>query len=239
MRRRLGQSTDADHRLLGLASRIENLSTRLLILPSDPFATELSFDDEFWEWWTTDGPSPFGTHVQLTNTEPTVGAAVKYRSISEEWTTYLALHRHGGVEVGCDPSWSGAQGRRFFRLLHTVGLVWIGAAAQSEAIGRFGLTGPWELTLVFYQTENSYLAELGSGWKEPNRDGVWGLRAQQESHIMIRRELVTFPESANDVRDLAFDLAARIEDAWGVKYRRFLDRDGDMEGTFNPRRWSL
>lgn len=35
MRRRLGQSADAEHRSLGLARRIENLSARLLILPSD------------------------------------------------------------------------------------------------------------------------------------------------------------------------------------------------------------
>ena len=56
---------------------------------------------------------------------------------------------------------------------------------------------------------------------------------------MIRRELDTFPESENDVRDLAFDVGARIEDAWGGKYRRFLDREGEMDGTFNPRGWTL
>ena len=56
---------------------------------------------------------------------------------------------------------------------------------------------------------------------------------------MIRRELDAFPASENDVRDLAFDVGARIEDAWGGKYRRFLDRDGEMKGKFNPERWSL
>ena len=72
------QSADAEHGSLGLARRMESLSARLLILPGDPFATDLSFDEEFWGWWTKDGPSPFGTHVQWTNTEPTVDAAVKY-----------------------------------------------------------------------------------------------------------------------------------------------------------------
>ena len=56
---------------------------------------------------------------------------------------------------------------------------------------------------------------------------------------MIRRELDTFPESENDIRDLALDVGARIEDAWGGKYRRFLDRVGDSEGKFNPRRWGV
>ena len=56
---------------------------------------------------------------------------------------------------------------------------------------------------------------------------------------MIRRELDAFPESENDIRDLAFDVGARIEDAWGGKYRRFLDTNGDMKGMFNPERWAL
>ena len=239
IRRQLGQSTDADRRPLGLARRVEHLSARLLILPGDPFATGLSFDDEFWGWWRKDGPSPFGTRVQWTNTEPTVDAAVKYERRSEKWTTYLGLHRHGGIEVGCDPSWSGDRGQRFFRLLHMVGLVWIAASTQAEAVDRFGLVGPWELTLVFYRTGNSYLAGFGIGWREPHRGGAWDLTAQQEPHIMIRRELDTFPASESDIRDLAFDIGARIEDAWGGKYRRFLDGDGDMKGKFNPRRWSL
>lgn len=129
--------------------------------------------------------------------------------------------------------------RAVFKLRQTVGLVWIGAAAQAEAVGRFGLTGPWELSLVFYQTDNSYLAGFGIGWEEPHRGGGWIPRVQQEPRIVIRRELDTFPESANDVRDLAFDVGARIEDAWGVTYRRFLDRDGDMKGKFNPAQWRL
>jgi len=235
VRRRLGQSGDAEHRFSGLARRIENLSARLLILPGDPFATDLSFDEEFWNWWTAEGPSPFGSHVQWTNTTVTVDAAVKYRSSSEEWSTYLGLHRHGGVEVGCDPSWSGSDERRFFGLRHTVGLVWIGAAAQA----RFGLTGPWEMSLILYGTDDAFLAEFGTGWAEPHRPRGWGFRPQQDPHVIIRRELDTFPESENDVRDLAFDVGARVEDAWGVKYRRFLDRDGDMQGKFNPERWSL
>ena len=53
---------------------------------------------------------------------------------------------------------------------------------------------------------------------------------------MIRREMDSFPESENDIRDLAFDVGARIGNAWGERERRFLDRVGDTEGQFNPRR---
>ncbi len=237
VRRRLGQCADAKHGSLGLARRTESLSARLLILPGDPFATDLSFDDEFWNWWTADGPSPFGTRVQWTNTTVTIDAAVKYRGNPEEWSTYLGLHRHGGVEIGCDPSWSGSHERRYFKLRQMVGLVWIGAAAQAEVVGRFGFAGPWEMSLVFYQTRNSYLAGLGTGWAEPHHPDGWLPRPQQDPRVMIRRELDTFPSSEDDVRDLAFDVGARIEDAWGISERRFLDRIGDMEGHFNPLQW--
>ncbi|MDE0623053.1 MAG: hypothetical protein OXH83_15430 [Bryobacterales bacterium] len=54
---------------------------------------------------------------------------------------------------------------------------------------------------------------------------------------MIRRELDTFPKTENDIRDLAFDVGARIEDAWGMRERRFLDRAGELEGEFNAGRW--
>ena len=239
MRQQMGQSTDAGARSLGLARRLEDLSARLVILPGDPFATDLSFDDEFWGWWTNTGPAPFGGHVQWTNTEPTADAAVKYTRRSEKWTTYLAVHRNGGVEIGCDPSWSRGEGTRFFRLVHTVGLVWIGASMQAESVGRFGLTGPWELTLVLHGTEDAYLAGFGVGWAEPGQGMGWGFRPQQDPHVVIRRELDTFPKTENDIRDLAFDVGARIEDAWGMRERRFLDRAGDMEGKFNAGQWRL
>ena len=235
-RQRMGQSTDPGARSVGLARRMQDLSARLLILPGDPFATDLSFDDEFWGWWTEHPLAPFGGHVHWTNTEPTVDAAVRYRRGSEKWTTYLALHRNGGIEIGCDPAWSGGEGTRFFGLVHTVALVWIGASTQAESVGRFGLSGPWELTLIFYDTETAYLAGFGRGWAEPGHFGQYDVRAQHEPHIMIRRETYSFPESENDIRDLAFDVGARIGNAWGVRERRFLDRVGDTEGQFNPRR---
>lgn len=136
--------------------------------------------------------------------------------------------------MGFDPTWSRGEGTRFFGLVRTVGLVWIGASTQAESVGRFGLAGPWELTLIFYDTANAYLAGFGQGWAEPDQLG-YDVRARQEPHIMIRREMDCFPESENDVRDLAFDIGGRIGNAWGVRQRRFLDSVGDTEGQLNPR----
>ena len=178
-------------------------------------------------------PAPFGGHVHWTNAEPTVDAAVRYERGQKKWATYLALHRNGGVEIGCDPAWSHGDGPRFFSLVHTVALVWTGASTQAKSVARFGLDGPWELTLIFYDTENTCLAGFGRGWAEPGQGG-FDVRPQHEPHIIIRREMDCFPESENDIRDLAFDIGARIGNAWGVKQPRFLDRVGDKEGQFNP-----
>ena len=238
-RRRIGQSTCAGVEPSGLAHRVQDLSARLLILPEDPFATQLSFDPEFWDWWTTEGQVPFDTRVPWTRTEPTTDAAVKYKQGSSGWDAYLAMYRHGGVEVGWNPAWSSGQRRRYLGLVRTVGLVWIGASAQAAAVRRLDPSGPWELTLVLYETRGVLLAGFGSGWAEPHLDAAFGLRPQQETRIMVRRELDVFPESEMDVQELAFDLGGRIEDAWGMKHRRFLDRVGDLKGQFNPRRWSL
>ena len=239
IRRRMGQSTDPSLQPSGLAHRVKSPSARLLILPRDPFATQLSFDDEFWGWWTNHAPAPFETQVHWTNTEPTIDAAVKFRGSSDQWTTYLGLCRHGGVEAGWKPTWSGSHGRRYLGLGQTVGRVWIGTSTQAEAASRFAIAGPWELTLVLYETEGVYLAGFGTGWAEPHLDPVYDLRAQQAARIVIRREFDTFPESEKDLRALAFDVGARIEDAWGIKYRRFIDRVGDMAGEFNPRLWNF
>ena len=230
VRRRLGQSADTEHGSLGLARRIENLSARLLILPGDPFATDLSFDEEFWGWWTNEGPSPFGTHVQWTNTEPTADAAVKYERGSENWTTYLGLHRHGGVEIGCDPSWlHDPRDRLFFRLHpHCRAGVDRCLRPKPKQSDRFGLVGPWELTLVFYQTDELAISpSFGVGWPESRIAVVHGaFGAQQEPHSHDSTGVGCVPGSLrDDVRDLAFDVGARIEDAWGGKYRRFLDKE--------------
>lgn len=42
----------------GLARRLDNPRIRLLILPADPEALVVEFDDEFWEWWHRLPPHP-------------------------------------------------------------------------------------------------------------------------------------------------------------------------------------
>jgi hypothetical protein len=43
----------------GLAIRLEDLSVRFLIMPSDPDAFQIRFTDDFWEWWRSPTKDPF------------------------------------------------------------------------------------------------------------------------------------------------------------------------------------
>src|SRR5438445_8742509 len=61
IREPLGLLTTADEDFAtgGLAGHIDDLSVRFLILPGDPEAALVRFDDLFWTWWKADRESPF------------------------------------------------------------------------------------------------------------------------------------------------------------------------------------
>jgi hypothetical protein len=223
----------------GLASRIADLSIRIMVLHADPFSTDLVFDEEFWAWWSDGRPAPFGRAVTWTETAPSTDAAVKARAQGDGWATYLAVHRHGGVEMGTEDVSRLRDGTRVFRLVRTVGLVWLVLDAQAHVLQHVEAQGPWEVTVAVHGTKDSYLGGLGEGWSEPWDFAGWSPRPCAEPHIIIRRELAAFPTAAEDIRDLSLEMGGRLEDAWGMKQRRFLNHRGDLEGEIDLRRWEL
>lgn len=221
----------------GLARRVEELSTRIVILPGDPFSTELQFDDEFWGWWDERRETPFGGSLHWNDTVPSIEAAVGFRGYGEGWDTYLALHRHGGVELGTSDVYQIGETGRCFRLIRTVGLIWVVLDTQSEVLRRVGVDGPWQVVLALINTQGAWLGDVGTGWAEPPDRLGCGTPPCPEPHVVIRRELEDFPVEADAIQGLVFDLGGRIEDAWGVKQRRFLEARGELQGQFNPRKW--
>ncbi|GIV01108.1 MAG: hypothetical protein KatS3mg014_2723 [Actinomycetota bacterium] len=139
----------------GLGRYVEPLRVRVLALPPDPETTAIAdLDEDFWKWWRSLDPSGLGAPSlgQLLETTPVVDAAVRYRSDGAEpwrWDLYLALHRHGGVDLGLgreatysygDP-WSQERGEAF-RLIAVVGRLWSALAVQSAVLTRFPRSGP-------------------------------------------------------------------------------------------------
>lgn len=217
----------------GLAARfIEDPRVRLLILPGDPEASIVELDDTFWEWWLKDRRDPAsGKRTQRGSVrKPTVDAALRCRDLMDgKCRSYVALYRHGGLEVelGEDGASNG-----YVRLIPIVGRIWAALELYREVVERFHIDGPWEVSLALRQTEGGYLANFGQGWAEPGRSFPREAEPCVERNLLIRQEVVEWPEP-DGVQALAFRFGARLEDAWGSHLRRFIARDGEFAGQFD------
>lgn len=228
----------------GLASYATDIYVRLVILPSDPEAWLVEFDEEFWEWWLVDRPLPFGDRkvTWWHEHQPTQHAAARLRQSTDgRWENYLALYRHGGIELGLGRA--GAREHtisgntdpqilwRQFHLTSIVGRLWSAIDVYGDVVEHLSLTGPWELSLALRRTEDAHLGHFGEGWKEPQIRMINGLPVCREPNLLHRREIVEWPVE-DDMRELAFKLGGWIEDSWGRKERRFLANRGAYEGQF-------
>lgn len=88
----------------GFGQYVPNLTVRLVVLGADPERELINFDNEFWSWWKTDRETPFGTgRNDWGHVTPTPNAAVRHhRHLNKSWIwdSYVALYRHGGLDVG-------------------------------------------------------------------------------------------------------------------------------------------
>lgn len=223
-----------DYAMGGLGVFVEKLDARLLFLPADPSSDVVSLDDETIEWLKTERPSPYqGAPIAWGFRSRATGSAlVVYDQYREdgEWNSYLAVHRHGGVEFGRSRIAYMVGDVRAFSLRHVVGLVWTALDIQVEGAARWKLAAPYEMTLALRNTRGSTLGGLAEGWSSPSDFG-YDLPTCMEDHVLLRWEL----DEEFDVRDLAMDVGDRVEQAFGSTHRRHLAHRGDFEGQFDPR----
>ncbi|MBI4494726.1 MAG: hypothetical protein HY690_18275 [Chloroflexi bacterium] len=225
----------------GLAARfVTDPGVRLLILPADPEAWLLEFDEGFWQWWLQEWPDPVTGRPTGWGRDgrPTSRAALRLRSqaSNDRWKSYLALYRHGGLELelgreGMVP----APGGGYVRLINIVGRAWGAMDLYRDVIRRFDIAGPWEVSLALCKADRAHLEHFGEGWPEPEKfwNEVPGCR---EPGLLFRQELSAWPD-ADGVRVLAFKIGGWLEDAWEQTARRFLVRDGPLAGQFDKARY--
>lgn len=246
----LADPLSADFGTGGLARHAPDVHVRFLILPGDPEAAAVEFDEELWTWWMQDRPNPFeGASATNWGREglPEANAAVRYdrwRDDRWNWDGYLALLRSGGLESGLGRPGS-VRWRRapeedemhVFLLTTIVGRVWVGLALYAEALERLSIQGPWEITLALRDSHLAVLGNVAAGWAEPEetfpRDEL--LRCP-DPNVLIVREAQEWPDPDGQ-RSLAFDIGSNVEDAFGFRRRRFLGRIEPVIGVFDASRY--
>jgi hypothetical protein len=223
----------------GLGLNVPHLAVRLLVLPGDPEVSRVDFDQSVWAWWKSAHESPLdGAATDWGNTmRPTTGAAVRCVSLSdEEWDSYLALCRHGGLDMGMGGDGAAERdGRRIFWLVRMVGRLWTALHLYREIGPRFGVTGPWECSVALIRTREASLGNFATGWAEYT-DPWANQRRCRESNLLWRRELDEWP-GTEEARSLVFSIGGWIEDSWGVETRRFIAHSGPLAGQFDVTRY--
>lgn len=128
---RLVDPLAAGFALAGLATRFAaDPRVRLLILPADPEAWLVEFDDEFWAWWLQDWPDPVAAQQTQWGEEgrPTGTAALHLRYLTRDrrWETYLVRELACRLGAWLEDVW-GKRVRRF-------------PACRGELAGQFDRT---------------------------------------------------------------------------------------------------
>lgn len=136
----------------------------------------------------------------------------QYRS-DAGWARYLALHRHGGLELGLGRlvyQVGAEQNVRVFPLGSIIAAARTLAALQVETKERWPIEGPFEMTLAVRDAGGATLGSFAQGWAEPGQ-GLWEFTTCLEEHLLLRFEV----DIAIDPKRYAFDLGDRLEQAFG------------------------
>lgn len=167
----------------GLAAYAEPPDMRIVVLPANPCQAHVRLNSEAAEWFHQERPRPFdgltmqwGHERRATSQALVVGTRF---GNDANWRQYVALHRHGGAEFAtADVSWPiNDRGVRAFSLVHITAFAWTLLDLQHAAAERWGIEGPWEVTLALRECGGAYLGGFAEGWVSPGEFRYGQLRA--------------------------------------------------------------
>ncbi len=227
----------------GLGSRLDSMLARMFLLPEDPDAECWEFDEAFWAQLEEHKSVDLGDRkINLGNDLiPTAHAAtLTYRQgYDTPWLRYAAVHHGGTVEIGLGERrhhhavGSDSEGPAYVDLVRIVGFTWA-LAELARNLGSHKTTGPYLLTIALPDTRGALLAGLAEGYLHP-RQFNYGLRPCHDEHLLWNIELEDLPANLDESQELAYRIGSRIENAWGLRQRTYLDRTGNCEGQLNIR----
>jgi hypothetical protein len=225
-----------DFALGGLGRHVYELDLRLLFLPGDPDADVVPLDDETMQWLKETRDAPYGGQSPRWwnhRERVTSSALIRYEQPREDrgWRRYLALHRHGGFEIGSGSLSREVQGGRIFMLRTIVAMAWVAAALQAEAVGRWPIQAPFELTIGLRNTGKATLGNTAEGWAPPEGGFLDELPTCLDDQVLLRHEV----DDTINPKAFALSMGDHLEQAFGSTRRRHIARVGQYEGRFDPR----
>lgn len=221
-----------DFALGGLARYADEPNLRVMFLPADPHANPVPLDRDTLDWLKERQPAPYGTAPRWGDgSRATSNALVDYEQHRDDrgWDQYLALHRHGGIELAYGNITYEVRDTTIFPLRHIVGVTWIAAGLQSEVAERWDVQSPFELTVALRSTNGAALGGFARGWRGPEQ-GLWSFRTCIEDRVLLRWELDQIHGES-----LALAVGDCLEQAFGTTHRRHLAHEGEHQGRFDPR----
>lgn len=224
----------------GLATRVQHLVFRALLLPYDPdlerseFAEIASGLDSHRNMALGNGNIYLGSRVVLT---AHAAALATQSGNGTAWERFVAVHRNGAVELGIGDrlrELDGEEAPRFVELVTVVSFTWA-MLELARHVGAASGAQPLLLAVALPDTAGALLANLAVGYREP---GTYYNRMQgcPDDHLLWHIELERPPSDADESNAVALRVASRMTNAWGTSQTLHLDQEGDSEGQLNVRR---
>jgi len=218
----------------GLGRHADRLDLRMLVIPSDPVANAVPLDADVLAWLKAERATPYGGRPPSWGHRhrSTSNALLVYDQYREDagWVRYVAIHRHGGIEIGVGNLAYEIRDLHVFPLRSIVGLAWIAADLQNEIIAQWLVEGPFELNVEIRNTNGATLGGFAEGWANPGQ-GLMDVARCIEDHLLLRRE----SDGTIDAERYALTVGDQLEQAFGTTQRRHLAHQGEYEGRFDPR----
>ena len=219
--------TDESFARAGLMAMLDDPGLLVAVHPADPLSTALDFDDDLLQVLPERFTGQTANGVELLGSTFVTDVALgRFARGEQGWRVYVAIQRHGGVEVGIGASLryrrrrDAPEGPQILRLNYIVHAIRVAVESQGRALAaRPPIEGPFELVIAITDTGGSLLGGLADGWQDPASwlEGPTCLTPE----VLIRAHVDEWPIDDDAQSQLIFSAADRACNAWGTIDRLF------------------
>lgn len=153
-----------------LLAPVDPVTVRCVVLPADPEADTVEFDDAFWTRFVADTDEVPARRSRMWDREarPSAGAAILGRTYGGKCDRYVAVHRSGALEfcLGGDGARQWDERFRVFWMMPILCRVWEACPTSSSELHPVASLGNVTACLIENRTVDcgSFLSFLGGSW---------------------------------------------------------------------------